>query len=219
MVGIIVALPSEAKYVLENVIEKKEFLINGKKFYQGKLFDKEVIFALSGIGKVNSAITTQMLIDRFAPEYVLNFGTVGGVDATVTALSYYAVDKAIQYDFDLTDLEDVPLGYIQDFDRAFFTANTDGLDFLEKRSLATADKFTNKENDVALLKELGCSLCDMEGCAIAQVCLCCNVPLYIVKAVSDVHGSGLQSQQFVLNLEAVAKGYPAIIKKVLNEVE
>ena len=218
MICFVIALKSEANALLESMEIEKQFNLADKPAYSGKINGKDVIITISGIGKVSAALTTQMLIDKYNPEYIFNFGTCGGMNNSVEILNYYVVEKCCQYDFDLTDLEDVPLGYIQEYKTAFFTANTISLDFLEKRNLATADKFTNKDTDVDTINKIGCSICDMEGAAIAQVCTSNNVPLIMIKGISDVHGSGTAPEQFFKNLNTVGSGFPTVIKKAIDSI-
>lgn len=218
MIAIVVALPSEAKALLEKFQSLSSFLLCDKPSYSGKLFGKDVVLSISGIGKVSAALTTQLLIDKYSPEYVLNFGTCGGVNSNVEVLKYYAIEKCCQYDFDLCDLDGVPLGYIQEYDRVFFPACVDSLDFLPKAVLASADRFTHTEHDVNAVNDIGASICDMEGGAIAQVCLSNSVKLVIIKGISDVHGSGTQQEQFFKNLKTVGAGFPAVIEKAIKSI-
>ena len=217
MIGIVVALPSEVKKLLEHVQELKSIKLADKTAYSCKLCGHDTVIAISGIGKVSAALTTQLLIDKFAPDFILNFGTCGGTNDSVKILNYYAINKCCQYDFDLRDLDGVPLGYIQEYDTVFFKANTDELS-LEKTSLASADRFTNKQIDVDSINEIGCSLCDMEGGAIAQVCTSNNTPLYIIKGITDVFDSGANEEQFFSNLNKVSEGFPTVIIRAVEEI-
>lgn len=213
-IAIIVALEKEAKNFIEKNNLTRTASVASKKVYTGVIGGHNVVLAVSGIGKVSAALCSQAIIDKYSPNVLINFGTVGGFGDKVSAKNYYAVDKCCQYDFDVSDLDDVPVGYIQDYDTVFFDVKT--CDFLEKRSLATSDKFTCKEKDVKTVNNLGCSLCDMEGAAIAQVCASNAVPLYIVKGVTDVFGSGTNAEQFCENLKAVSDGFPDVIIKLLK---
>lgn len=218
MIGIVVALKKEAEKFLLTADNVKQIKLADKDAFLGKVDDIEFILIISGIGKVSSALSTQLLIDKYSPTSILNFGTTGGMNQSVQALNYYLVDKCCQYDFDLTELDDVPLGYIQDYDTVFFNTKTDKVDFLPIRSLASADKFTNKDTDIKTINDLGCSLCDMEGAAIAQVCTSNNVPLYIVKGISDVSGSETAPEQFMKNLQTVGENFPNVIIKVIKSI-
>ena len=73
-----------------------------------------------------------------------------------------------------------------------------------------------RKDDVKLINDMGCSVCDMEAGAIAQVCTSNNLPFIAIKGISDVHGSGVQEEQFYKNLSAVGNGFPDIILKVLE---
>lgn len=216
MIAFIAALNDEASPVIDIFTEKNKTVLYGKTVYTGKFYGKAAVLAISGIGKVSAALTCQILINAFSPDIIINFGSCGGADGTVTPLNYYCIDKACQYDFDVSDVDDVERGYIQEYDRVFFTAQTKYAGFLRTATLATADRFTNKEEDIAAVKKMGCSVCDMEGAAIAQACAGCNIPLYIVKGISDVHGSGVQYEQFEKNLKAVGDGFPAVLKKIIE---
>lgn len=218
MFCIVVALQSELNEFLNNVAELKKFKILDKTAYSGKILGQEAIIAVSGIGKVSAALTTQILIDKYNPSFILNFGTCGGINDMVKICNYYAVERCCQYDFDLTDLEDVPLGYIQEYDSVFFNVNTIALDFLEKRCLASADRFTCKQKDVDSINQLGCSICDMEGGAIAQVCTSNRIPLFMIKGISDVHGSQSAPEQFVKNLNTVGKYFPDVVLKAIKNI-
>lgn len=216
MICFIVALEREARFVIDEIQGLKKRFLCGKPVYEGKLYGKNVALAISGIGKVSAALTCQAAIDEYKPEAIINFGTAGGADGTVTPREYYAVKNCCQFDFDLRDVDGVPLGYIQEYDRVFFEGNTyKTKSVLPQKNLASADRFTEGEADNNTVLSLGCSLRDMEGGAIAQVCASCGVPLLIVKGVSDVAGSGSTAEQYRENLTAVAKGFPAIIKSIL----
>ena len=133
-------------------------------------------------------------------------------------LNYYLIDKCCQFDFDVTELDNVPLGYIQEYDTVYFDTYTKGLDFLKTSRVASADRFTNDIADINAVNEIGCSLRDMEAGAIAQVCTSNNVPLVMVKGISDVYGNGTAQEQFYQNLQTVGKGFPDVILKVLDTI-
>ena len=65
---------------------------------------------------------------------------------------------------------------------------------------------------------MGCSLRDMEGGAIAQVCTSNNVPLYMIKGITDIFNNGTAQEQFYQNLQTVTKGFPKIIEKAIREI-
>ena len=219
MICFVVALKKEAELLLERSKNLKSFKIADKIAYSFNLEDKECVLVVCGIGKVSAGLTAQILIDKYNPSYIFNFGTCGGMNDSVKILNYYTVEKCCQYDFDVSAIDDVPVGYIQEYDRVYFDACVNGLDFLEKRNIASADKFTHKDEDVKIINDMNCSICDMEAGAIAQVCTSNNVPFVAIKGISDVHGKGTQPEQFFVNLKKVGDGFPDIIIKAINNIK
>ena len=70
-VGIIFAMKEELEALKEYLIIEKEYEIFDLKFYEGKINDLTCILVESGIGKVNAARTTQILIDNMKVDYIL----------------------------------------------------------------------------------------------------------------------------------------------------
>ncbi len=216
MIGIVVALKAEAKGVIEKTSAIEKTTKNGKKIYFGTVGNDDFVLIISGIGKVNAAFSTQYLLDNYPVDYIVNFGSVGAVLGKAETLNYYAVDKCCQYDFDLSALDNVPVGYIQDYDRVYFTPKTDRLSFLPTAALASSDRFTEKASDIKTVSDLNCSLFDMEGGAIAQVCTANDIPYYIFKGITDVHGSGIEQNTFYENLNTVCAGFYDILVKAFG---
>ena len=217
MIGFVVALQQEAKTVLEKTKAVEKTAKNGKKIYFGDINGKNFALIVCGIGKVNAALSTQFLLDNYPVDFVINFGSVGGIKEKTQALKYYAVDKCCQYDFDLSALDNVPVGYIQDYGTVYFYPKTDKLKFLPLVGLATSDRFTEKKADISTISDLKCEIFDMEGGAVAQVCTANGKTFYIFKGVTDVHGSGNDKNTFYENLNKVCAGFYPVLAKLLSE--
>lgn len=216
MISLIAALEKETQTVIDRIENKKQFYIGDKKCFTGKLFGKDVSLILTGIGKVSSALSTQMSIDKFNPEYVVNFGSAGGVNNKIKLGSFYYIDKCAQMDFDITEIDDVPIGYIQEYDRVFFECAKNVKTSLLHANLASADKFSSEEDYLSLLEKNGCLVRDMEGAAIAQVCCSNNLPFISIKGISDVHGTDNDGKQFLENVEAVCSKMPERLKELFE---
>lgn len=217
MLGIVVALEKEAtRFIYETKAVEKTTKI-GKKLYSGNICGDSFVLIISGIGKVNAALSTQFLLDNYPVDYILNFGSVGGINGKVNILEYYSVNKCCQYDFDLSALDNVSVGYIQDYDTVYFYPETAKLSFLPTAGLATSDRFTEKDADLKTVSELNCEIFDMEGGAIAEVCTANGVPFHIFKGVTDTHGSGNDADAFYRNLNTVCDGFYPIVLKMLNK--
>lgn len=216
MFGIVVALKKEAQFFLEKFNCTKGQKISDKPLYKGNIHGEDFVLVVSGIGKVSASISAQALIDRYSPKFILNFGTAGGVLPNIEIGEYLLINNALQFDFDVTAIDDVEVGYIQEYDRAFFPCENIECQ-LKKVNLASGDRFSDDVKDIELIKKLNCALRDMEGGAIAQTCLSNSVPLVMVKAVTDVYGKTPSNFQFYENLIKLCEGFPSVLENVLKE--
>ena len=215
MITYVIALKSELKHFIDKMENAKTEFIAGKEIIRCSIFGKESVFIISGIGKVNAAFSTQIVIDKFSPDIIINFGAAGGCDRSVKVLDYYIADKCCQYDFEQSLTENLPLGLIQGYDSNYFKAK-DIVCELEKKIFATADKFLTSENDLSPVQALSASVCDMESGAIAQVCVSNDVPFISVKGITDSVYKENGTGQFVENLDKIAKNFPSIIEKIVK---
>ena len=152
---------------------------------------------VSGVGKVCAAAAAQRAICDGTDE-ILNCGVVGGLDPAMDIGDVFEVDRAVEYDFDLVELNGTSLGTHNERDTPYFACRTTGR--FPARTLATGDRFTNDARDVEVALSLGASLRDMEGAAIAHVCELNGVACRLLKCVSDVHGMGKMTGQYRTNL-------------------
>lgn len=148
---------------------------------------------VSGIGKVNAALTTQKAIDEGADE-IVNAGVCGGFDSTMEIGDVFEVGRAVEYDFDLAELNDTRVGQLDERDSPYFILG-------EGKTLGSGDHFRNDDNDLPLLRELGVDLRDMEGAAIAHVCEKNSTRCRMIKSVTNVQGKGSMTGQYADNLK------------------
>ena len=96
-IGIICAIPNEMRYFnfSENTIKK----IGKRKFYKGTQDKHELILVQSGLGKVNAAVVSTLLIEKFDCEFLLFSGVAGGIDPNIEIGEVIIGDSLIQYDY------------------------------------------------------------------------------------------------------------------------
>ena len=198
MVGIIFAMEEELLALKKYMKLNKEYNIFELKFYEGKINGVDVVLVESGIGKVNAARTTQILIDNIKVDYIFNIGVAGGVDNNLDVLDIVIATSLVQHDFDITAFNHKK-GYIPNIgddiktdsklvDMAINSFNVDGSKIF-KGVIASGDIFctdslmTNKIN-----KKFGALCVEMEGASIAQVCYLSKIPFLIIRSISDVLG-------------------------------
>ena len=102
MIGIIGAMEEENRILLENMTEKTEETHFHLVFTRGKIENQDVVLVQSGIGKVNSAIATAFIIDRYRPDFVINTGSAGGLNAALHVGDVVVADKVAYHDVDAT---------------------------------------------------------------------------------------------------------------------
>ena len=154
---------------------------------------------VSGIGKVNAAAATQRAIDAGATE-IWNAGVAGGFDPAQAVGDACVIDRAVEYDFDLVEVNGTRIGVHNERTTPYFACVADFAPELPRATLATGDRFDDGEADLATFAGLGATVRDMEGAAVAHVCETNGVPCRIVKSLSDVRGKGPMAVQYYGNL-------------------
>lgn len=205
-IGIIVAMRKELDLLLPLLEgDQKVDSANSYKFYCGKIGSHEVVAMQCGIGKVNAAMGTLTLIERYAPELVINTGVAGGTDASMHVLDLL-VAEAVSY-------HDVWCGPETEYGAAaglgvYMKTYAPVVEecrrlFADDKSvrfglLSSGDRFIVSEDEVKAIKShfpeaLGA---DMESGAIAQVCLLRGVPFNVLRVISDTPGQEENISQY-----------------------
>ncbi len=185
--------------------------IAGCEFTTGVYEDKEVILLKSGIGKVNAAVSTTLLLDRFQPDYVINTGSAGGFHHTLnvgdivisTDVRHHDVDVTI-FDYEYGQVPGLPAAFAAD-EKLVKLAEASALEIdhiqVAKGTIATGDSFMNDPDRVAFVREKFPELyaVEMEAAAVAQVCQLFGTPFVVVRALSDIAGkeSNVSFDQFL----------------------
>lgn len=127
------------------------------KFYAGQIDGLEVVALFSGVCKVNAAIASQLLIDVFCVDMIINSGTAGGMgaDTKLISLSKFAVDK-------LKPSGKVVWG-----------------------RMVTGEPFITDEGRQKIYDEFVPLTVDMETASIAHVCYVNAIPFISIRCVTD----------------------------------
>jgi len=108
MIGIISAMDSEMKELVHLLKDKKKKMHAGLDYYTGKLEGKDVVICRCGVGKVNAAMHTQILIDLYKPKALIQNGIAGSLSSDVAAFDLVIGNELVYHD--MTDF------VIQNFD-------------------------------------------------------------------------------------------------------
>lgn len=197
-IGIIAAMQEELDEILNIMKEINKKNIYNITFYEGKINESNVVAVKCGVGKVNAARTTQVLIDRFNVKKIINLGSAGALNSKLNIGDIVIGKKLIQHDFDITAFNHEK-GYITDVGDYISCDNN----LIEKFKTA-ANKLEDKEYKIItgiiasgdifctevkmkekIYSKFNADCVEMEGAAIAQVCYLDNIPFIVVRSISD----------------------------------
>lgn len=226
-IGIIGAMSEEVEILKNEMYVEEKVEKANMTFYHGILLDKEVVVVTCGIGKVNAAVCTQILIDRFRVDKIINVGIAGGLNKDIYPGDIVVANNLVQHDMDVTFFGD-PLGQIPrldtfDFecDEALIEAAKLAIAKLEDAKsfvgrIVSGDQFIDKAEQQKFLGEhFGAYACEMEGASIGQVCYLNQMPFVVIRSISDnaINGTHMDYETFA---PLAIKNSVAILKDMLQ---
>ncbi len=204
-IGIICAIPNELRYFnfSENIIQE----VGERKFYKGNLSKQELILVQSGLGKVNAAVVSTLLIEKFECELLLFSGVAGGIDPEIEIGEIIIGESLIQFDYGTLKKKrmfafrpgSIPTGkskneieFRLDPKIKFMIKNS--LPNVRMGKILTGDVFLQcEETQKELFEKFGAQAIDMEGAAVAQVAEQFGIPVVVVRCISDLAGANNQN--------------------------
>ncbi len=228
-IGIIGAMDEELEILLREMqLDRAEVKAN-MNFKSGKLHNKDVVVVRSGIGKVNAAICTQILIDDFNVDRVINVGIAGGIGKDVYPGDVVVADSLVQHDVDTSVFGD-KIGQIPRLDTYDFKCDKELVDkaisackniesiksFVGR--IVTGDQFISSTDKIVWLNEEFTAIaCEMEGGSIAQVCYLNNIPFVVIRSISDNgnNGAHMEYEKFA---PIAIKNSTEILKNMLMNI-
>lgn len=228
-VAIIGAMEEEVE-ILRNSIEGLETVtIANCDFMTGTVGKHDVILVKSGIGKVNAAVATTILLERFAPDVVLNTGSAGGFKADLAVGTVVISSEVRHHDVDVTifnyehgQVPGMPAAFPADqklMELAKEAVEEIGEHTYSYGLIASSDTFMSNPEHVERVKQLFPTMiaAEMEAAAVAQVCYQFNVPFVVIRALSDIAGQDA-SISFEEFLPIAARHSSAIVLRVLSKL-
>lgn len=229
-IGIIGAMDEEVTILRERLEHAEEVHIAGCEFYIGKLRDMDVVLLKSGIGKVNAAMATTILNDRYKPDYVINTGSAGGFyeklnvgDVVIsTEVRHHDADATV-FGYEYGQVPQMPAAYLPD-QQLVEIAERSAEKVMDvqvvKGLIATGDSFMSDHDRVEFVKAKFPNLyaAEMEAAAIAQVCHQFKIPFVIIRSLSDIAGkdSGVSFDQF---LETAAVNSATLVIEMVAQLK
>lgn len=190
-IGIIGAMPSELADIRTMLGNAETKRISGFDFYISEYKGNKIVNACCGIAKVNAALCTQVLIDNFKPECIINTGVAGGMDTSVKVCDIVISTEVLPHDLDPHFLNDYP-PYC-----AVFKADENLITLAEKicsengiashrGRIVSGEAFVSDNVLKAKIKsDFNPFAVDMESAAVGHACYLNNMPFVSVRCISD----------------------------------
>ena len=231
-IGIIGAMHEEIMELKNSMTNINEVQISNLKFYEGKFCSKDIVLVESGIGKVNAAISTTLLISQFKVEKIIFTGVAGAVNPKIKVTDIVIGTDLVESDMDVTAGGNYKLGEIPRMKSSNFKADPYlfnlaesvaiklfGSDKVHKGRIISRDEFVASSEKVNKLREIFSAECvEMEGAAVAHVCEVMNIPFIVIRSISDKADdeAGMSFDEFVKiaarNSKSIVEGILSIIK-------
>lgn len=232
--AILSALPEEQASLIARLERAQRLTHAGRSFWKGELCARPVLLALSGIGKVAAATTATALAEHFGVARIVFTGVAGGLGEGIGVGDVVVAESFLQHDMDASPLFprwEVP-GYartrfdcdarlsalLQDAARNCLSGADrlpelqDGAHRVHQGLVASGDRFVSGAQEALRLREaLGAAghtvlAVEMEGAAVAQVCLDYSVPFAAIRTISD-RADDTAHVDFPVFIQTVASRY------------
>ncbi len=228
-IGIIGAMPQEVQALAEHLTDKKTTEIAGITLHSGLLNGVPVVVMQSGIGKVNAAIATTLLIEKFSPKAIINTGSAGGLGKGLSVGDVVIGENVTHHDVDVTafgyvagQMAGMPENYPCDGRLADIaqscTQAFDGAS-VHHGQVVSGDQFiasSQRFNDITTTFP-NAQAVEMEAAAIAQTCYRFDVPFIVIRAISDL-ANEQASVSFDEFIEQAGKQSAEMVMAMLSKI-
>ena len=233
----VIGIPTEIAPVEARLSGTSETRLQGVVFSSGKLDGTAIVTARAGAGKVNAAIAATLLIDHYSPSAVVFTGTAGAIDPELnpgdvviaTAVGYHDFGNLTTGGFVRSTTFNTSSGLR---DPAFFPADPALLAAARRAAasikfpsariheglIVTGDSFVaNPANREELRRELKASAVEMEGAAVAQVCVRFGVPFIVIRSITD-HADGAADGSYRQFMPVAARNAADLAMAMIHEM-
>lgn len=222
------AMPEEIAPILEKVGEYKTTEIADNSYYEANYQGVDLVIAYSKIGKVFSTLTASTMTYHFGVEKMLFSGVAGGINPALKIGDLIVAKNLCQHDLDITAFGH-PHGFVPGGSQFVETDETlRQLAFevaaemnvsLQEGTIATGDQFVHDPERKAFIEStFKADALEMEGASVAVVCDALNVPVLILRAISDTADTDA-SFNFDAFMESSAKISANFIMKMVARLE
>lgn len=187
-------------------------------FHLGLLHGVEVAAVVGGVGKVNGAITAQLLAERYQVDQVIFTGLAGGLDDSLRVGDVVIGTKLLYHDLDMNIVNneqfDTPLDGFYSDPALVELCRQVGKD-LRYGTIITGDEFITGAQRDRLVEKFRPLCVDMESAAVAQVCWFYRLPLLVIRSISDF-ADDEAPDTFEQNAEATGRTALSVLELVVK---
>lgn len=227
VIGLIGAMDEEVTVIKSWMDDVRKESVAGCDFFIGQFEGKDVVLLQSGIGKVNAALSTTLLLSKFSPEYVINIGSAGGFAEELSVGDVVISDHVVHHDVDVTAFG-YPMGQVPSMPATYEAdavlikqaqAAVQAVNRVKAKVglIGTGDSFMNDPERVEAVRALFPKMiaAEMEAAAVAQVCFKFGTPFVVVRSLSDIAGKE-SPQSFDEYLKLAAENSSLMIQQMLK---
>lgn len=205
IIGLISATETEAN-IITSSLKKTKF----RNFYSGKIRNARVICAVSGIGKTNASHAATLLIERFSPDIIINFGIGGAFPSSGLNIGNIAIasreiygDEGVLLKTGFKTADSIEIPFVKKNRKTFYnefpldkSLIKNALRFIKKIPLfekiktgafITVSTITGTDERARELENRFHAICEnMEGAAVAHVCALYKIPMLEIRGISNI---------------------------------
>jgi len=164
------------------------------RFHEGRIYGIDVVVLFSGVCKVNAAIATQILIDRYDVQAVINVGTAGGMNKELQIFDTVISTEVAYHDV----APDILTEFHPWLKTVYFSADERLLKLSRQAArkthkegsaywgrMVTGEAFITDEGRERINEQFSPLSVDMETASVAHVCYVNNVPFISIRSITD----------------------------------
>jgi len=195
-------------------------------FYCGVVNDIEVVITKCGVGKVNASMAATIMINHFECDLIINTGIAGGINGVETKdiviaskLMYHDMDCTI-FGYDKGQVPGLPTYFMPDLNVVINfkrVLNSLSLDYKEA-VIYSGDSFVSSLEQLKNVDVSQRCIAEMEGAAIAHVCVKSGVSFVVLRYISDVVGAENQVDDYLSFETEMARRSASICLEVLRKL-
>lgn len=225
-IGIIGPSENEIMPFIEQIPNKKVTNAAMLTFHSGIYVNVEVVALYCGVCKVNAAIATQILIDKFNVTHIIVTGVAGAIDNVLkigdtvisTEIAYHDVDEGILTEYHpwMESIYFKPDSELLELCRAMISKSA----FSQKvffGKIVTGEAFISDSGRAEIIAKYHPLCVDMETASIAHVCYVNKIPFIAIRSITDTEDE-CGNEVFQSNCVTASDKSIEIVKRILESL-